>query len=258
MKNALKEKLRAFRARHPSRLNRKQKTVRNVVCLLLLLVLGYRLAGCPPLSAMHAFRQAERQALAGPSEVIARIPGENISVLQESLERFGDRNFFGDLSTDWLVFDLERTREYIVGERGGTLYCFQYESRSDYWLSHRSYLRMGEKTSPVTVLCTGRYYESGTVRAVRLCVRAELSEAVYAFAETRSVRGDKDSYYVNRCSGEGTVYGDGVFIIAAYQCAEPEETTQEEYEAMEGLMEVRLVLKDAAGNVIYDETHITE
>ena len=257
MRNALREKLRAFRARHPSRLSRKQKTLRNVVSLLLLLLLGYRLAGCPPFTAMHAFRQAERRMLAGPSEVIARVPGDQVTVLEENLEQFGARTVFGTLN-DWLAADLTRTREYIVGERDGKLYCFFWQDSAggDLFDSTRSYLLLGDETGENTVLAFRKYISNGELKAAVLCIRTHMEEAVTAYAEVRAVVRSGETYLVNRCSGEETVYGDGVFIIAAYQCAEGEKTTQAAYEELDRALEARVVLKNAAGDVIWDETRI--
>ena len=252
----MREKWKAFCRWHPSRLTRGQKLVRNAVCALLLLVMGYRLLGCPPLTAMHAFRQAERQNLAGPSEILARISGEDIKVRQENLEQFGERNYFGDLGHDWVVEDLEQINDYILGEKDGTLYCFLWETKDwGWWEANpiRSYLSLREKTGAVTVMPMSIHHTDHRLKACVLSIYTELPGAVSASVEVREVLRDKEQYYSSRCSGEGTVYGEGVFVIAAYQCAEPEKVTQVDYEALNRLREVRLVLKNAAGDVIYDE-----
>ena len=257
----MREKWKAFRRRHPSRLTRGQKLLRNVVCVLLLLLLGYRLLGCPPLTAMHAFRQAERQNLAGPSEVIARVPGEDVTILRENLEQFGERNYFGDLGNDWVVYDLERTKDHILGEKDGTFYCFFWEIRDWSWWNStpvRSLLSLQEKTGVTTVMPTHIYHSNGGLKAVVLWVHTELEEAVSASVEVREVRQYDGECYFSRCSGEGPVYGEGAFVIAAYQCAEPEAVTQEDYEALNGQQEVRVVLKNAAGDVIYDEVLLVQ
>ena len=257
----MREKWKNFRRRHPSRLTRGQKVIRNAVCVLLLLLLGYRLLGCPPLTAMHAFRQAERQNLAGPSEVIARVPGEEVTVSRELLEQFGERNYFGDLGNDWVVYDLERTKDHVLGEKDGTFYCFFWEVRDWGWWNStpvRSLLSLQEKTGVTTVMPMHIYHSNGGLKAVVLWVHTELEEAVSASVEVREVRYSvqelyEQQYVASRCSGEGSVYGEGAFVIAAYQCAEPEATTREAYEALNGQKEVRVVLKNAAGDVIYDE-----
>ena len=256
----MREKWKNFRRRHPARLTRGQKLVRNAVCVLLLLIIGYRLLGCPPLTAMHAFRQAERRELAGPSEVIARVPGEEVTVSGELLEQFGERDHFGNLH-DWLAEDLEYTRDYILGEKDGTFYCFFWEIRDWNWRVGsrvRSLLSLQKKTGVTTVMPMHIYYSEGGLRAMVLWVHTELEEAVSASVEVREVRYSvqelyEQQYVAGRCSGEGSVYGEGAFVIAAYQCAEPETTTREAYEALNGQKEVRVVLKNAAGDVIYDE-----
>ena len=236
-------------------MTRKGKLLRNAVCIVLLLILCYRLLGCPPLTAMHAFRQAERQNLAEPSEVIARIPGEEVTISRDLLEQFGERNVFGDLS-DWVVKDLEKVNDFILGEKDGTFYCFFWENRGWGWWDAnpiRSYLFKRGKSGDVTVMPINIHYSESRLKACVLLLHTELP-AVSASVEVREVRSYKEQYYSDRCSGEGAVHENGVFVIATYQCAERSETTQEHYESMKDLMEVHLVLKNAAGDVIYDET----
>lgn len=255
----MRERWKEFWRRHPFRLTRKQKILRNILCVLLLLVVSYRLLDCPALGPVHAFRQAERQNLAEKSRIMANIPGEDITLLQENLEQFGERDPLGALSGDWVERDLKQTKAYIVGEKDGEFYCFWCMDDGTGWLDFPTYkyLLFHEKTGDVTVMPLQRYISENRLTACILCVQTDMEDAVYAYAEAREVRGYTDGkYYTNWCSGEGTVRGDGIFIIAAYRSAEPTESTQEEYEAMKGLLEIRVVLKNAAGDVIWEESRI--
>ena len=77
------QSIRRLTARIP-RLSRPWRAVRNVGCILLLVVMGWLLYGAQPLTDEWEFRRAERLAFVGPSEILGTI----VQGTEQSEERY--------------------------------------------------------------------------------------------------------------------------------------------------------------------------
>lgn len=237
------------------RLPRKWRVVRNLTLSLLAALFIWTAAGSP-LPLMAEFRRAERSLLIGPTEVIAHVESDAFAVddvpdiLKEHQSSWG---------YDRLLERMEDLKHVIVGERGNLLTWFV--STGSGW----SYCGAREKDGEVTLwpihteISTSNQTEARVSTAKVIVLHTEVPGAYHASLEWRSILGpyydsadNCDVYYTNRCSGTGTVQENGIFVIPVFMSSRP----MEEYEGIDGrfdLAEVRLVLRDRDGTVIYDE-----
>ena len=96
-----------MKKRKVSRLNRRQRVARNLLCTMLLLFFCWLVLDCPALTLKWAFRRAEKVSLVGPSEIIDVIEGdwrseENLLVVGES--RYGYSVYNANLLKPWIGY----------------------------------------------------------------------------------------------------------------------------------------------------------
>lgn len=239
--------------------SRGGKLIRNMVCILLLCVVIWWCFGMPALSVRHAFRRAERANLLEPSEILAVIPGSAVELPEEE-------PWDGSLSDDWSIRQaLKRTRAFVVGSTGDYLLCFGWEeplSDGIYAVYRESeWLNVTQKTGEVTVTRTASYGNGLETVGELLFVQTDLPGAHRIVLETRGFSGryryeqQEWDYYTNWCQGTGAVQENGVFVVPVFQCTDA-EPAEEGIDGSFDKCEVHVVITDAQGETIYDETLI--
>lgn len=239
------------------RLPRKWRVVRNLA-LSLLAALFIWIAVGSPLPLMVEFRRAERSLLVGPTEVLAVVPGEPVDAdaLPEIM-----KEILPEYSLEVSVEHMEEIqRNLVVGERGNLVVYFADQGRGSNFYGYCE-KRNGLALKRIYGEYLSTMDDVKMMTGIKVLLKTDLPDAYHASLEWRScnpiyVDGEK-IYYTNRCSGTGTVQGDGVFVIPAFLSSEP-VVDNEGIDGRFDVSEAHLVLTDKDGNVIYDETLIVE
>ena len=250
------QNIKTWVSRIPPR-HRGGKLLRNVVCILLLLCVIWFCCDAPALSPRHAFRRMERVFMLEPAEILAVVPKGELEIrAQEPWVRGNppDDNFFRT-QLSWI-------HAYVVGEWEDTLTLFCWERLGGFveWKPTAS-VRFVKKQGPVTVVEDMSALDNDweMVGGVYL-VHTDLPGARRVSLEVRTLQprlGEERVKYTNWCNGTASVQGDGVFIVPVFQAAAGEPAFEktggsaDQYEA-------HIVITDAAGKIIYDETLIVE
>lgn len=212
-------------------LTRKGKTIRNLVCVVLLAGLCYLLLGAPPLTARQAFRRAERQNLVGPSEIIAAVSLKKLDLPEEVEHRETER------------FDREWTRMgfFAVGEQGDRL--------SYVWKYGFTYFNQVEKEGEVTFFPVWTCMNGdGVCEGGLILLQTEWKQA--ARAEVRIC--EYSGHYYNDLVGAGMAVGDGVFILPVVRNDGPVKEKEEKLTYSDSTASI--LIYDDTGTVIYHKT----
>lgn len=250
------QKIKTWMSRIPPR-NRGGKLIRNMVCILLLLCVIWLCCDAPALSPRHAFRRMERVFMLEPAEILAVVPKRALEIRAPEPWVNGnppDDNFFR--------IQLGRIHAYVVGEWDDTLTLFCWESLGGFveWKPTAS-VRFVKKQGAVTVVEDMSVLDNDweMVGGVYL-VHTDLPGARRVSLEVRTLQprlGEDRVQYTNWCSGTASVQGDGVFIVPVFQ-ADAGDPAFEKAEGSADQYEAHIVITDAAGKIIYDETLIVE
>ena len=146
MKERLKRGWKRLCGRVPPH-TRKGKLIRNVICILVLVLFCWCCLGAPALTPRWDFRREERTHLIGPANILAVIPGDVME-----LPEVGIREFASEKGS--FVHMMEQIRWIVVGEQDGLLYCTYRElnAGSHWWEAGESSLIVAEKTGNVSVI----------------------------------------------------------------------------------------------------------
>ena len=261
MKERLKRGWKRLRSRIPPH-TRKGKLIRNVVCILVLVVFCWCCLGAPALTPRWDFRREERTHLVGPAEILAVVPGDVMELPEVSFEEFAS-------GKGTFVHLMEQIRWIVVGEQNGLLYCAyrQLNAGSHWWEAGESRLIVAEKADDVSVIPAYRmvsstYGKDEVYTAGRLLVvQTDLPDAQHIQIELQDYsdrwNGDEVTHYTNLCSGTGEVQKNSLFVVPVMKSSDPVVDT----EGIDGEFDkclVHAVITNSAGETIYDEVLIVE
>lgn len=232
---------------------RRGKLIRNILCMVLLVLAGYIILGAPALSARHAFRRAERARLREPSEILAVVRTNDLVFPPEKEWQYGQPP-----ADTWARGMLMEKRGYVIGRLDDELVCLA--TKDDLGLNQPGPEHIVPITGEVTLVRAFDYQNDGAL----YYVYTTLPDAHRVTLEVRTVAEEENEasglrwFRSNWCAGTGENQGSGVFVIPILRSTDGESTD----EVLEGVqyrvMETHVVITNAAGETIYDETLIVE
>lgn len=244
-------KVKSAIAKLPPR-SRRGKLVRNVICILLLVMVGWTLLGAPALFPRQTFRSLARAYMMDDPEILAVLSAKELDLMEEP--QWAN----GRLPDNWYMWSqMERMLDITVGQDGDQLLIVRREEAysNEQWWDINAWPVPAERKDGVAITVIEPYYSGNKTYGLLCMVQTELPEAGGIRLDVEHYRWYDGKVWSSSCSGTGEVHENGVFVVLATGSGTA-AVEQQDVDYFTTCSRFHVIITNAAGETIYDETLI--